>query len=120
MPQFVILRHTLPADSERASHFDLMLESGETLLTWAIAELPTKVPTAAEELPPHRRAYLDYEGPVSNNRGTVKRIDRGVYEWVRQSADELLARIEGEQLRGLLLIQRRHEQMWEVSLRGET
>ena len=29
------------------------------------------------ELPPHRRAYLDYQGPISDGRGTVVRIDRG-------------------------------------------
>ena len=28
----------------------------------------------AERSPDHRRVYLDYEGPVSNNRGTVRRV----------------------------------------------
>ena len=35
---------------------------------------------AFKELDPHRRAYLEYEGEVSGNRGTVKRIERGTYE----------------------------------------
>ena len=30
-----------------------------------------------EVLPPHRRAYLDYQGPVSGNRGHVRRIAAG-------------------------------------------
>ena len=38
------------------------------------------------ELPPHRRAYLDYQGPISGGRGTVVRIDRGwvvIRQWAR-------------------------------------
>jgi hypothetical protein len=30
-----------------------------------------------DEAPPHRRAYLDYQGPISAGRGRVVRIDRG-------------------------------------------
>lgn len=30
-----------------------------------------------EHLPPHRRTYLTYEGPVSGNRGTVRRVAQG-------------------------------------------
>ena len=32
MPRFVVLEHELPAESERASHWDLMLEDGQVLL----------------------------------------------------------------------------------------
>ena len=28
-------------------------------------------------IPPHRRHYLTYQGPISNNRGTVKRLASG-------------------------------------------
>ena len=34
----------------------------------------------ATRLPDHRLAYLEYEGPVSGNRGVVRRIDSGKYE----------------------------------------
>ena len=30
-------------------------------------------------IPPHRRIYLTYEGPISGNRGSVKRIDEGTF-----------------------------------------
>ena len=35
---------------------------------------------SAIRLPDHRKHYLDYEGEVSGDRGTVSRIDSGTYE----------------------------------------
>lgn len=89
MPQFVILRHTLPAGSLRSSHFDLMLEHAGQLLTWAIAELPGETPQPAEELAPHRLDYLTYEGPISSNRGEVQRVVAGSFEWRHQDSDRI-------------------------------
>ncbi|MDR3233698.1 MAG: hypothetical protein LBT46_08580 [Planctomycetaceae bacterium] len=76
--QFVILLHRR-ADGE---HWDVMLETESALDTWAIP--PQKVDgssfeTFAEALPPHRKAYLDYEGDISGSRGSVRRIDTGTY-----------------------------------------
>lgn len=37
-----------------------------------------------QTLPPHRRLYLHYQGPISGNRGRVRRIAQGhclVYCW---------------------------------------
>lgn len=112
MPQFVILRHTLPADSPRASHFDLMLEREGQLLTWAMAELPSSISQLAEELPPHRIDYLTYEGPVSNNRGEVIRVRAGSFEWLVHEADEIRVRLDSPQLTGELQLQRQSERRW--------
>ncbi|NUQ64853.1 MAG: hypothetical protein HUU20_20510 [Pirellulales bacterium] len=73
MPRFVVLEH----DSPRGLHWDFMLESGDALATWALPEPPdAAAELAAESLPDHRPAYLDYEGPIASNRGTVRRWDR--------------------------------------------
>ena len=72
----VVLRPTLRWNP----HFDLMLQPAPDamLLTWCITEYPeTWPPENAQRLPDHRPAYMTYEGPVSNNRGEVKRIARG-------------------------------------------
>ena len=37
----------------------------------------------------HRRAYLDYEGEVSNNRGRVKRVKAGTVQIIATAASEL-------------------------------
>ncbi len=99
--RFVVLKHTQPAsqiplprrrylasdDRPQASadvHYDLMLESHRGLLTWAVAKIPSAShPTLrAFELPLHRDFYLDYEGRVSNDRGTVERVMAGRFELI--------------------------------------
>lgn len=110
MPRFVLLRHDCPADYRDGPHWDLMFEvvsespSGEDasyLQTWSLSQLPMAWRTglahrypdelfeprdsvAATLLPPHRVAYLDYEGPLSDHpeqgpRGTVRRDLSGEY-----------------------------------------
>src|SRR5947207_11677627 len=77
MPRFVILLHETPAGYSRKTHFDLMLEAGDSLRTWALDALPAPGETAlAERLPDHRPIYLDYEGQLGGDRGGVSRFDR--------------------------------------------
>ena len=118
MLRFVVLRHELPPDSPRGSHFDLMLEEGGTLRTWACDQLPALGQSVtAQRLPDHRLAYLNYEGPVAG-RGEVTRVIAGEYVFVAETEDELLVRLTGENIRALLSIQKLSEepQRWRVSL----
>jgi hypothetical protein len=97
MPRFAILRHAGP----RGVHWDLLLETGESLRTWALEQEPAPGATiACQPLPDHRPLYLDYEGPVSGERGTVARWDRGMYEVESESTDELVVQLAGERLSG--------------------
>ena len=85
MLRFVILHHVLPAGSDRADHFDLMLEpeAGGQLLTWELPEFPLiGKEYIVRQLAPHRPAYLDYEGPISGERGEVKRAAVGTCNWL--------------------------------------
>lgn len=103
MPCFVILLHRCPPDYVRPTHFDLMLEAGDVLRTWSLAELPSLDKSlVAEKLPDHRKEYLTYEGPLSGNRGEVSRCDAGEYETVCESAGRLTVRLHGTRLEGLL------------------
>ena len=79
--RYVILHHMMPPKEGRGDHFDLMFETDRGLQTWAVETLPLPQGPAvpAESLPLHRLAYLEYEGPVSNNRGTVQRVHCGTY-----------------------------------------
>ena len=84
--RFVVLFHQVPASGSeefqhRSSHWDLMIESGDALETWALAEelLPGKT-VSAQRLPSHRLAYLTYEGAISGDRGSVKRVVAGYVE----------------------------------------
>lgn len=83
MDRFVILQHRTP---DGDYHWDIMFQCGESLRTFSAAseqiEEFCKTHHIHEEvrvLPDHREAYLHYEGPVSNNRGEVKRVDEGFF-----------------------------------------
>ncbi|MCC6125622.1 MAG: hypothetical protein IT426_11710 [Pirellulales bacterium] len=103
MPRFVILKH----DHPRGPHYDFMLEIGESLRTWSLAEEPAiGVEQRAEQLPDHRLAYLDYEGPVSDGRGAVERWDRGTYRIIEETNAAMIAELQGEKIRGAAVLTR--------------
>ncbi len=85
-----------------------MLEAGPALATWRLAADPTasgEIPgtggVPARRIADHRPAYLDYEGPVSGNRGHVRQVDAGTYSLLEQSADCWVVRLSGSRLRGV-------------------
>ncbi len=83
--RFVLLRHEMPAGADRRSHFDLMLENEDRLWTWSLDEFPNIGDTVdATRLSDHRKIYLEYEGEVSDNRGTVSRVLSGIYEPIKE------------------------------------
>ena len=97
MPRFVILEHDRPD----GLHYDFMLEIGESLKTWSLAEPPASgIERHTERLPDHRLAYLDYEGPVSGGRGTVKQWDRGTYRLIERTSESMIVELLGEKLHG--------------------
>jgi len=101
MRPFVLLYHTLSDNP----HWDLCLDLGDGLATWRIgadplATGPVPVPLPARRIADHRRAYLDYEGPVSGHNGRVRCVDRGTWRPVRQTPASWQVHLEGERLRG--------------------
>ncbi len=100
MARFVLLYHDCPLNYKRRSHWDFMLESGDVLRTWALERLPrdwhvassrtsavhpnspslaVDNTVAAMQLSDHRRDYLELEGPLSGDRGSVVRVAAGTY-----------------------------------------
>jgi len=82
--RFVVLEHTPSDVFDRTGdvHFDWMFENEESLLTWAtepIDNLDPSICIAAQKLPDHRREYLDFEGDIGGNRGSVVRRFEGDY-----------------------------------------
>lgn len=121
--RFVLLAHELPSSSDRRSHYDLMLEQAEDLFTLELLEPPSiGVPLRARELAPHRKAYLDYEGPISGDRGEVRRIDRGEFTVARWNEALIEVDLSGEGLRGRLTLERAaapegNDDCWRLTLR---
>jgi hypothetical protein len=117
MSRFTISFHDCPDDQPRPSHWDLFLEEEGQLRTWAIAQEPMpNVELLAEQLSEHRLAYLEYEGPVSGNRGTVTRWDYGEYERIEATNDRLVLEMSGTRCAGRLQLTRDAErpQRWRV------
>ncbi len=80
--RFVLLFHQYEPGDERADHWDLMLEHEGQLLTWALSEQPAPGKNiVAKALDDHRIEYLELEGKISRNRGSVSRVTSGVYRW---------------------------------------
>jgi len=105
MPRYVVLRHEMPPGGDRASHFDLMLDAGAALRTWALEGEPdSTVEQPVRQLPDHRRDYLSYEGPVSGNRGNVARWDEGTYATLQDDEAALVVDVRGKRLNGVVRI----------------
>jgi DNA polymerase Ligase (LigD) len=115
MPRFVILEHDHPH-----RHWDFLLEAGEVLRTWRLAEPPQRgrAVTASASFD-HRPLYLDYEGPVSGNRGRVVRWDGGTFTWQEQGDDRLVLLLEGGRIHGRGVLQRTAAGEWSLWFDGE-
>ena len=100
--RYVILRHEGVPDP----HFDLMFEvtEGGALATWRSPSWPPEATARLDKLADHRREYLTYEGPVSNNRGRVSRVESGTYEPFPDSDESVVVfRLRGRPERVLRL-----------------
>jgi hypothetical protein len=92
----VILQHDWPR-----LHWDLLLEADSILRAWRLLEEPLPGRTVQSEAnAPHRLEYLDYEGPVSGGRGTVRRWDWGTFEWISDEPGQSTILLHGTKLRG--------------------
>lgn len=107
MPKFVVLFHRVKPGSGRADHYDLMIErpakngTDETradrdessLMTWELSRTLAVGVLEARRLPNHRVFYLDFEGPISNDRGHVQRVQAGQAKWSQFDEQEMRAEL---------------------------
>lgn len=100
--RFVVLEHDW-----HGVHYDLMLEQDGVLKTWRLSEPLGEQVQDAAELPDHRVTYLDYEGPVSGGRGTVKRVARGTFERIAQAEGREFLTLRSDTLQGTLHLVKR-------------
>ncbi len=128
MPRFVLLRHECPREY-KPSHWDLMLEIDGMLATWELSELPAAWAAAlkldqgennstrvATRLSDHRLTYLDYEGPVSGNRGAVTQVASGTFEVHESRLNYLSVSLSGDTLNGTVELRRINcADGWELS-----
>ncbi len=95
-----------------------MLEAGAALRTWRLAALPRPGETiTAITAPDHRLLYLDYEGPISGNRGRVVRRERGTFTGQVQGEPPFVVQLQGERLRGILCLEHVEGDAWLVRMK---
>lgn len=101
MWRYVILEHDHPT-----LHWDFFFEEFTSLRGWRL-DAPPEAGQHVGATPgkDHRLMYLDYEGPVSGDRGNVVQWDRGEYKVM--SVGPLtglptlcVIRVDGRKLRG--------------------
>ncbi|MCD4823575.1 MAG: hypothetical protein K8S55_03140 [Phycisphaerae bacterium] len=114
---FVILAH----DGHGPSHFDLMFSIGTALATWQCPRDPAGLPVgqsmSCQKLPDHRLAYLDYEGPISGGRGSVRRVEQGRYEAALVSEERWDVQIIGQGMEGRFILRRLKDDKWTLQRR---
>jgi hypothetical protein len=110
-----------------------MLEVGHVLRTWSLDVCPRNwtMPSCSERLSQvadtdtvvarrigdHRLAYLDYEGAVGGDRGTVQRVDAGTYDEIRQSPTIWEVEVRGRALRGTIVLESKtsNDECWQLT-----
>lgn len=76
-----ISRHSL---QDKSSHLDVFFENSTDSLTTYEIFTPKSILLFSEILicnkkHDHRKIYLDYEGEISNNRGSIEIVWKGIY-----------------------------------------
>lgn len=121
--RFALLRHEVPESFGRSSHWDLLLERENSCWTWALEVLPHGLfhspeneSVSALRLPDHRKHYLDYQGPLSGDRGTVHRTLGGTCKWLENSDKLIVVELAFEQAICTLTFEKDYNEHWKLSL----
>jgi len=101
-----------------ADHYDLMLDVGRALRTFQLPKLPGQLRTDehvdVRPLPDHRGAYLTYEGPVGDGRGSVSIAEKGTYDAPVVEVDRWMMDLSGALTCGRFELYRRPDGRWRL------
>ncbi len=98
--RFAVLRH-----DHSVLHWDLLLEAPQGCWTWRLLDAPdTAGPIRAERIADHRPFYLDYEGPVSGDRGVVTQWDAGTFVWITATDHHVAGLVAGRYWDGRIIL----------------
>jgi hypothetical protein len=129
--RWVLLRHEIANDPELAharpaatrppqSHWDFMLEVSDGLLTWALCEpIKSGKKLSAESLATHRKVYLEYEGDISDDRGIVRQVDAGTFEWRCRDDARIVVGLKGGKMEGEVVLARVDSGNWTFEFREQ-
>jgi DNA ligase D-like protein (predicted 3'-phosphoesterase) len=113
MPRFVVQLH-----DATTLHFDLRLESGGVMRSWAVPKGPSLDPAArrlAVAVEDHSLAAGEFEGvyeQATRGSGAVIIWDEGEVEITREEPDHVSFVVHGEKLRGRFGLTRTGQENW--------
>jgi len=113
--RFVVQEH-----HARRLHWDLRLERGGVLRSWAVPNgIPEEPGSNRKAIPTedHPLAYADFEGEIpegSYGAGTMRIWDRGTYECEKWTDDKLTLTFHGERLSGAYAMFRTRDENWMI------
>jgi DNA ligase D-like protein (predicted 3'-phosphoesterase) len=113
MPRFVVQLH-----DATALHYDVRLQVGDVLRSWAVPKGPSMDPAQrrlAVSVDDHSLAAGEFEGVhAGSSRGTGAVIiwDEGTVEFDRQEPDHLSFELQGHKLSGRFGLSRTGERSW--------
>jgi len=113
--RFVIHRH-----DARSLHYDLRLEAGGALKSWAVPKgVPDRAGTRrlAVQVEDHELAYIDFEGTIPEGNygaGTVEVWDNGTYEAESWKENKIVFTLNGRRLSGRYALVRMKGKDWLV------
>jgi len=120
MPKFSILKHILGEES----HYDLLFEKGNKLAAFRITSPIFSTPQSAIQNFDHRKIYLNYQGPISKNRGIVKMWDKGNYDIKKEIKNLLVIKLSGKKSKATITLKLKSAEqginaLWEISPTNE-
>ena len=100
MPTFVIHEH-----HAKHLHWDLRLESGGVLKSWAVPKQPPSrkgLRRLAIQVEDHSKEYAKFEGEIKEGygKGTVKIWDNGNYSLEEKTPTKIVFNLQGKRLKG--------------------
>lgn len=114
---YVIHKH----DSGEETHWDLMLESADSLRTWRLDTAPQDIrslPISATSIAGHPKRFLTYEGPVQNAQGNVQIVDSGTYCPAEETSTQLKLTLAGRILKGTFVLTHICDDSWQFTRTG--
>ena len=120
MPRFVVQLH-----DATTLHFDLRLEAGGVLRSWAVPKGPSLDPAAKRLAVPvadHSLDAAEFEGvheQAARGSGAVIIWDEGEVEITREEPDHLSFVLDGEKLHGRFGLTRTGEHSWILVKAGD-
>jgi hypothetical protein len=114
--RFVVQEHT----TAEGTHWDLMIERGQVLMTFRLAEHPENAGRRAIQavrIFDHALRFLTYEGPVQKGASSVRIVDWGDYEGLNEQENALSLELHGMILQGSFVLLRVDEAQWQLTSR---